>query len=425
MKLRERKTQIIIASGAVVIALLVMLVSVLPTIDSRSVNEERQGATSLSYQYEVADTFELERQGYIVVGDSPLTASVEAALASLNVNRTTITALSPDLDLSRTDVLLVDGPWLAETENGAAVLSSLSTRGVTVFIVNGTAEDLAALIPSGPALSSLSSTSHGKGPAVRGISVGPDGGPSAIIEIGGDAADPSELSKAVTSAVNWTSNRGHIPLSKSTNPYPGTPYLWNLTMVHYYYSGDALEPYGRIAFQNYYYDWVSDEEFTGVIGPLVPDDRMVHYKVQADPGWAVYGNEYRLSRLELAFKFTPRTIVHYAPHTIASGENAVNLATIVVPGKEQLSPAVWSFATALSDSDMSSISFEGLAGWGCDYAPGAYYAGRSSAIEPGVTFSCGPDGVGFSGTCSVTWAKAGLVSWDKHIENVELAGTLR
>lgn len=405
MKFKGNERPVLIASGAVAVALFVILVSVLPTIDSRSINEGRQGSIRLSYQYEFSETYDLEKWGFIVVGTSPLAASVETALASLNVNRTTISVVSPDL--SRMGVLLVDRDWLDGAESDVAALSSLVAKGVTVFIINGTAEDFGALMPADSMFSSLSSTSDGRDLSVRGICVSPDGG---LVEIGGDAADPSQLKKAVTSAVNWTSNHGTIsPANELTN-----------VTVHYYYPGDEFKPHGRIAIQNYYREWASDPPVH-----VNPNDRLVHYKVQVDPGWAAYGSEYRMSRTEYKAEFGQVSSFGYSPPQIVSGQNMAALDPYMLPESMGPSPGSWTFDTELASFVPNNIEHMGRVGGTFNYDPGAYESGRSSTIEPGVTFLPGVDGASFSGHYEVTWAKPDLVSWDKHTERIEFSGAVR
>lgn len=408
----RRSIAIVVATIAVVATLAIF--SIMPHVDARSVSEQREGPAGISLQFEYFGGGSMK---CVVLGTSESTSIIMDELATMDVDIIPIDGAWQIPSLGSEDVLFVDGPWFStQTGNSTGLISAVVAQGVPTFVVNGSIDAGDDLASGNLTVRSLISSTDNEPPVVRGVKVSATGGPTLLVEVGGQAKDEGELRKAIDATVNWVSNiDGRF--YPSTNPFD-YPYYWNLTLVHYYYSGDEFKPYGRVSFENYYYDWIVD---AGEDVPQPQEQRLVRYRVQADPGWAVYGSDYRTSRVELVSISGRYHLSDYSGPNNA-GETLVHFTTYQAFGRDYLSPTYWKYTTYQREAYSTSNSGEGRAGWVYEFGPGDYYSGQHQCIEPGLELNLRDGAVNFSGQCSVTWSRADYLSWQDHQVRIDLGG---
>jgi hypothetical protein len=416
VSITSRSKAVVLIVAAVAVVGMLILFSILPHIDARSTSEQREGPAGISVQFETF-TAAQDSMRCVVLGTSDITPTITDELSSMAVNVTTIIDVLQVPSLGSKDVLFIDGQWLVsqphEVKNN---ISAVVAQGVPTFVVNGSMDVLDELASANLTVRSIVTSSNDETPVVRGVKVSTIGGPTLLVEIGGRAANEGELRKAVNSTMNWVTNIDGM-FYLSVNPFD-YPIYWNLTLVHYYYSGDLFKPYGRVAFENFYYDWIAE---TGWDGIAPAELRLVHYRVQVDPGWAVYDSDYRTSRVELVSISGRSQLWDYAASS-STGESLVHMTTYNAFGKEYLSPTYWKYTTNQREAYSTSDSSIGKAGWVFEFDPGDYYSGRHQCIEPGLELCLMNGAVDLSGYCSVAWSRADSFSWVDHQVRIDISG---
>jgi hypothetical protein len=347
-----------------------------------------------------------------VLGSSPDTPFMAKSLEVISPSVDLISDVE-DLD-SSTEVLYVDCNGLSEerlTEITELVRGTI-LRGLPVVFVNDTSGVMARMI-AGQNISSVGAIQDGSTPiVVRALKHDPLGGRSGSLDVGGRAGDSSQLASALHLAYNWSADRlenANVSgvLDEHVHAYEAFSYS--------YFSGEAYAPYGRFTVSNTYIRTVWNSSYD-------MDQWSVHYRVESDPGYGVYGNDYRTGTMALSSTFGERANLNrYYPGT-AYGADSVEI---------HLSPndygllSHWEYGiTGVTVINHSNL---GLNMFRLDHMPdrGSVVSQSPYAIEPGAGAMVERNaGIEFQESYDLSWEKPSLFAWESRSVSLTVVGSV-
>jgi hypothetical protein len=313
-----------------------------------------------------------------------------------------------------TKVLCVDCNGLSEerlVEITEAIRGTI-LRGAPVIFVNDTSGVMARAI-EGQNISSVGAIQDGSTPiAVRALKHDPLGGRSGSLDMGGRAGDSSQLAGALHLAYNWSADRlENVNVSGILNEHVHVYEAFSYS----YFSGEAYAPYGRFTVSNTYIRTVWNSSYD-------MDQWSVHYRMESDPGYGVYGNDYRTKAMVVSSTFDDSVALdRYYPGT-AYGVDSVEI---------HLSPndygllSHWEYriagVTVINHSNLSLNMFR------LDHMPdrGSVVSQSPYIIEPGAGAIVERGaGIEFQESYDLSWEKPSLFAWESRSVSLTVAGSV-
>lgn len=344
-----------------------------------------------------------------VLGSSPDSQFIADSLAAV-ARHVDVTSDSRDLDLS--GVLCVDCAGMSEEHLLEAItpIRGAILNGTPVIFVNDTSGIVTQVI-EGQNVSYVGATNEDGSPiAVRALKHDPLGGRSGSLDLGGQASDRAQLASALSIAHNWSADR--LENANASGFVADYVHVYG-SFSYLYFSGEAYAPYGRFTISNTYIRTVWSSSYDG-------DEWSVHYRVESDPGYGSYSNDYRTGSMVVGSTFGKEVgLNRYYPST-AYGTESVGVHLSL---NDYGSLSHWEYD--VRDVTVLDHSNSGLNMFELDHMPdrGSDASRSPYVIEPGVGMSVERNaGITFHEGYTIDWQRPSPFAWESRSASLTIEG---
>jgi len=395
----------IAAVASTVLVIIVVFAAVLPYMEAgESSDRKEMGEATWSVVQGSAI-----KANVTVLGSPPDSRFIADSLATV-AQHVNVTGDAKDLDLS--GVLCVDCAEMSEEHLLAAIapIREAILDGTPVIFVNDTSGIVAQVIDGQNVSYVGASYDDGSPIAVRVIKHDPLGGRSGSLDLGGQASDRAQLASALSIAHNWSADR----LENANASGFVTDYVHVYGSFSYlYFSGEAYAPYGRFTISNTYIRTVWNSSADG-------DEWSVHYRMESDPGYGSYSNDYRTGSMTMGSTFGEGVgLNRYYPTTTYGAESVgVHLSL-----NDYGSLSHWEYG--IRDVTVLDHSNFGLNLLKLDHMPdrGSEVSRSPYVIEPGAHMSVERNsGITFHEGYTIDWQGPTPFAWESHSASLTIEG---
>jgi hypothetical protein len=393
---------------AITLAMIVVLAAIMPFLEAGGSSDRREmGQTTWSV---IMDS--MVRANVTVLGSSPDTQFIADSLEA-GSQRVAVVSNADELDRSA-GVLCVDCTGMSEERLLGIIepMRALILTGMPVIFVNDTLGTRARVI-EGQNLSYVGAVPENGSPILASaLKHDPLGGRSGSLDLGGWAGDRAQLASALDHALDWSSDR-------LENAYP-SGILRNdvhiyVAFSYSYFSGETYAPFGRYTISNTYIRTVWNSSYA-------MDQWSVHYRVESDPGYGIYGNDYRTGSMTLRSTFGEGVVLnrHY-PGTAYGADSA----SIHFNPNEYDWLNHWEYE--IRDVTVMDHSNSGTKLFSLDHMPdrGDVVSRSPYSIEPGAGMSVERNaGITFQESYGIDWQSPSIFAWKSNSAAMTIEGSV-
>jgi hypothetical protein len=391
--------------ASTVLVIIVVFAAVLPYIEAGE-NSDRKEMGEVAWSVVQGSAI---KANVTVLGSSPDSRFIADSLAAV-ARHVNVTSEAKGLDPS--GVLCVDCTGMSEEHLLAAIapIREAILDGTPVIFVNDTSGIVGQVI-DGQNVSYVGAANENGSPiAVRALKHDPLGGRSGSLDLGGQASDRAQLASALSIAHNWSADRLENTnasgfLTDHVHVYESFSYL--------YFSGEAYAPYGRFTVSNTYIRTVWNSSYDG-------DGWSVHYRVESDPGYGSYSNDYTTRSMAVGSTFGKEVgLNRYDPGT-AYGTESVG---VHLSPNDYGSLSHWEYD--VRDVIVLDHSNFGLNMFELDHIPdrGSDVSRSPYIIEPGVGMSVERNaGITFHEGYTIDWQRPSPFAWESRSASLTIEG---